>query len=95
MSFTEKDFIPLDTFNCGCSKQKHQEAFGGTEEILGKKDQNRQKRLDSHLIEMMIQVKEMHRRWQTQCSQQNHETDLIIPILQTEPLRPKEVKQYS
>ena len=37
MSFREKDLIPLDMSNCGCSKQKHQGAFGGLDEKVQKK----------------------------------------------------------
>lgn len=36
MSFREKDLVPLDMSNCGCSQQQHQGAFGGLDEGLEK-----------------------------------------------------------
>lgn len=36
VSGSERHIIPLDIFNCGCLKEKHQEAFVDIKEVLEK-----------------------------------------------------------
>lgn len=56
VSGIERNIIPLDIFNCGCLKEKYQEAFGGIKEVLEKEDSIGKR----DWVGVMIQVKKLH-----------------------------------